>query len=112
MEVAPRPLIRMETSSPSVTGISVRRVFSDSSAISREVFNGPFHTPGSPWIPIPIAISFSFNSKLACPTSGMIQGVNAKPTVRVLSFASCAAARTSSREPPSSALAPAALNIK
>ena len=39
-------------------------------------------------------------------------GVRAKPTVRVLSLASWAAASTSSRVPPSSALQPAALNMK
>ena len=49
---------------------------------------GPFQTPGSPWMPMPMAISFSPSSKLAGRPRGMMQGVRAKPTVRVLSLAS------------------------
>jgi len=34
---------------------------------SSAVFTGPFHTPGSPWMPMPMAISFSPRVKLAWP---------------------------------------------
>ena len=100
------------TSSPAATGISFSRVFKDSSASSSAVFTGPFHTPGSPWMPMPMAISFSPRVKLAWPISGMTQGVRAKPTVRVLSLAFWAAASTSSRVPIWAALAPAHLYMK
>ena len=48
------------------------------------------------WMPMPKAISPSPSSKLEWPTSGTMQGVSAKPTVRTLSPAFLAAARTSS----------------
>ena len=110
--VLPRPLIRRATSLPSSNGISFRMVSQLSFTISADVLIGPFQIPGSPCIPMPIAISFSPSSKFATPFSGMIHGVNAKPTVRVLSFAFCAAAYTSSRVPIARAFAPAALYMK
>lgn len=85
--VAPRPLISRQTSSPGFRGISPRISPTDSSARSSAVFTGPFHTPGSPWIPMPKAISSSARVKLEWPISGMTQGVRAKPTVLVFSFA-------------------------
>ena len=110
--VAPRPLISRQTSSPGFRGISPRISPTDSSARSSAVFTGPFHTPGSPWIPMPKAISSSARVKLEWPISGMTQGVRAKPTVLVLSFAFFAAASTSSSVPIRAALAPAHLYIK
>ena len=61
---------------------------------------------------MPISISSSPMVKVGLPAMGTVQGESATPIVRVFASAFCAAATTSSSEPPLSAQAPAHLKAK
>ena len=68
--------------------------------------------PGSPWCPMPTSIVPGSIVKLALPTAGITQADSPMPMLRQLSIAFCAAAITSSSEPPSAALAPPTFHIR
>ena len=68
--------------------------------------------PGSPWMPMPISISFSPMVNWGFPTSGTMFGERATPMVRTLAAAFSAIRFTSASEALVSAMAPAHLYRK
>ena len=98
-----------DTSSPSLSGISVCRRAMMSSAISSAVIILRTSMPGSPWMPMPTSISSSAMVKVGLPTIGTTHGESATPMVRRFASAFSAFSATSSSVMPLSAAAPATL---
>ena len=99
----------MATSSPFAKFMSAKILSIKWVTISSAVFNSSLCVPGSPWMPIPISISFSSKVKFGLPAAGTVHGVSAIPILLTLFITFSATALTSSSVAPVSALAPANL---